>query len=114
MERLRGMHEYYTNTPRHWSSHSEKYTGADSLISALDDGWKLYHRVYRQEIILSGGRYTHIYFFELYKDQSIATMAVMDTPIIVRLVKKYHLQLAETTPHAEDETVEAPAIKIRA
>lgn len=111
MERLRGLHEYYTQTPRHWSSHSEKYTGADSLLSALDQGWKLYRRVYRQEFILRGGRYTQVFFFELYKDDAIATMAVVDTPIVLRLIARYQLQIIVAHSQVEDETVEAPAVK---
>ena len=115
-EYLTNVQVYYTETPRHWCPRSEKYTGADSLITALRNGWSLCRLVYRQDVFHGGSRRTSVYYFELKTDDDIVTMPVVSTPFIVRFIAHLSLKVlheAETGSRIY-ETAEEPAVRITA
>ncbi len=72
-------------TRRHWHGVSEKYTGGDSLVAALQDGWEI-SKVAIQEKPLHGSRTVIIYHFDLSRDEETLVMSVIATPFITRLV----------------------------
>lgn len=88
-----GLHEMYTRTPRHWCPGSEPYTGADSLITAIDSGWKVSGRVFRENILLGRSRHTTVYHFRLRRNGKEAVMPVIETPFVIRLLHSYRFQV---------------------
>ena len=71
---------------RHWSPFSEKYTGGDALVTALDDGWKLQGVVFRQEFWLAGVRRVCLYHVELVRNGETTRMVVVQNPYVTRLL----------------------------
>lgn len=113
-----GTHEKYTQTDRHWCPQSEKtYTGADSLLTAQRNGWRLLGIAYRQDILLRGSRYTTLYYFKLFKDGKRVIMPVLSNPFVARMVKQQRIRV-ESLPQQQaeslDETVEAPRVAVLA
>lgn len=104
---------YYTDTPRHWCPVSEKYTGADSLISALRNGWSLSRLVYREDFLHGGARHSAVYFFELKQGQRIVTMPIVSTPFIVRFIAVQNLKVVHATGVNNTlATAEEPVVKL--
>jgi hypothetical protein len=115
-EYLTNIQLYFTETPRHWCPHSEKYTGADSLITALRNGWALSRLVYREDVYHGGSRHTAVYYFELKRDTAMVTMPIICTPFIVRFIAHLNLKVlheAETGSRIY-ETAEEPVVRIGA
>jgi hypothetical protein len=77
---------WFMHCPRHWSPASEQYTGADSLITALRKGWLIDAPVSQHNFLHSGGRITAVYTFTLRLDTEVRQMAIISTPLIVRLL----------------------------
>lgn len=113
---LTNVQMYYTETPRHWCPHSEQFTGADSLITALRAGWALCRQVYREEYLQKGCRRTTIYFFELKKDEQVITMPVIGNPFVVRFVAAQRLHVVQEVKDKPNiyETAEEPVVRISA
>ena len=93
---------------RHWCSHSEIYTGADSLITALDRGGRIVdysldhtQQCYTQPIT--------IYVFKLRIEQSVVTMRIINNPYIARLAKQLDQIIAykDSQKHAKTTLVRA-------
>lgn len=80
-------HEYYTDIDRHWCPKTESYTGADSLLTAQRNGWKLVGLAYREDIIFGGGRHTTLYHFELARADETVYMPVISNPFVVRMLQ---------------------------
>jgi hypothetical protein len=97
MERILAFLTPFTDTYRHWSPQGEKYTGLDSLISAVFDGWMLSDRVFRHETWRGGARPVTVYYFELKRDQKIVTMPVINNPCVVPLIEQFDLQVVTQT-----------------
>ena len=87
---------------RHYCPHSEKYTGVDSLVAAIHNGYTPQPYVRRQTMWRGGSRPVHIYYFELRRDNEAFTMAVVKSPRVTQIIDKYELivqggeQTAET------------------
>lgn len=103
-----GMHEKYTQTTRHWSPRSEKYTGADSLLTAQREGWRIVGLAYRQAISLSGGRQTTIYHFKLIRDEETRLMPVTANPFVMRLIKLHRIAVIRYRYQDEKYSEQAP------
>lgn len=106
--------KYNIDTPRHWCPQSEKYTGADSLITALRDGWLASRVIYRQDIMHGGSRRTSVYFFELRRDDEVRTMPVISTPFIVRFIASFQMRVIHTADSEKTDvraTAEEPAVR---
>lgn len=112
-----GWHEFYMKNPRHWCPRSEPYTGADSLLTALDQGWQVINNaVYREVVMFNHRRRTTIFYFRLYKDGHTRTMAVIRNPFVVHMVRKqnYHVRSYQDYTSIELETVTALVVKAEA
>lgn len=84
-----GWHEFYMKNPRHWCPRSEPYTGADSLLTALDQGWKVINNaVYREVVMFNQRRHTTIFYFRIHRNGHTRTMAVVSNPFVVGMVQK--------------------------
>ena len=88
--------------PRHTSSSSEAYTGADSLLSALHSGWQVEGDVARAEIWRGTGRLTTIYRFTLRLGDERRVLAVISNPFVTRFISTNHLQVV---PYERQDTV---------
>lgn len=99
---------WFTRNPRHWSPTSEQYTGADSLITALRNGWCVDSHVDQHNFLYSGGRLTAVYIFTLRLDKEVRQMAVISTPLIVRLLAetRFIVQLQDHESHVEQDREE--------
>lgn len=75
----------YASCNRHWHAESEHYTGVDSLMSMLSDGWVLKPVIAYEEY----GAYLHhtvVYHIRLQRDQKGLTMCVVHNPIIAQFI----------------------------
>lgn len=94
----------HADSLRHWCPHSEKYSGGDSLISALEDGWTFTGRVHSQRYWLRGGaRFMVVHTFKLRRGNTVALMNVIDNPYVSRLVLLYQRKYQRVTVVAEPE-----------
>lgn len=84
---------------RHWCPRSEKYTGVDSLLELLRQGWVLNKRVLYHEVWHST-RPSIVYYFELKRNHEIVTMAVINSPLIRSILKQYDLQVITENDYA--------------
>lgn len=89
-----GLHEFYTANDRHWHAGSERYTGADSLLTAQRNGWRLLDLAYEQIIELRGGRSTCVYYFHLIRHSERILMPIVENPFIHRMLneRKMHIR----------------------
>jgi len=89
-----GWHEKYTETPRHWCPKTEPFTGGDSLLTALAEGWQVMdHAVYREVIMIRRSRHTTVYYFNLYRNAQTRTMAVIANPFVQRFLRNHHYRV---------------------
>jgi len=111
-----GNHTWYTDTDRHFSPESEIYTGADSLITAQRNGWRLINIAYEEQIEMRGGRYTALYYFKLINNGQKMIMPIVATPFIERMLLNRKVVLLpfpnRETNDIRDQTVEMAAIRI--
>jgi hypothetical protein len=69
-----------TTLNRHWHAQSEKYTDADSLLTALHNGWMMKKLVLQEQQRHS--RLVNPYHIELERAGDIAEMIVIGNPYI--------------------------------
>ena len=88
---------------RHWCSQSEIFTGADSLITALDRGWRIVdytvddtQKCYTQPIT--------VYVFTLRIEQNVVTMRIINNPYIARLAQQLDQLIAYKEAHKHAKT----------
>ena len=91
---------------RHWSPQSEKYTSADALVTALDNGWRIQGVVFRQEHWYDGARRAAVYHVRLHRDSSAFTMIVIDGPYIGRVLEKLGVQVVQQNQRKQISTRE--------
>jgi len=102
---------WFTNRPRHWSPMCEPYTGADSLITALRNGWRVRPTVYRQDVLHGGSRRTSIYTFTLQSGTDVRNMAVICTPFIVRFLAEQRFMVLQVEDGEVVDEAEEPVLK---
>ena len=90
---------------RYWSSESEKYTGADALLTALESGWTIDGDVFRQEFWLSGVRPVCVFHLELVRNGQRAKMRVVHNPYLVRLLKNHRANVVTINQRNQEEIV---------
>lgn len=108
-----GMHEYYTHKDRHWHAGSEPYTGGDSLLTAIRNGWQLLNLAYEQTIQLRGGRTVAVIYFQFIQDSERIVMPVVVNPFVERLLVERKMMLRpmrEATPLPENDHNNLPAV----
>lgn len=91
----------YMQVTRHWSPISEKYAGADALVTALTKGWKSADTVFCEEYWHAGARLVSIYHFELTRKGETMTMPVLSNPYLRRVLERLS---CEVLPVEERET----------
>ncbi|MFN8371631.1 MAG: hypothetical protein U0694_01960 [Anaerolineae bacterium] len=82
---LQDFHVEYAEVMRHWSPKSEKYSGGDSLLTALNNGWEVGDIVYVEDHWHTGMRYVPLYHFEMSRNGEKHTMIVIDNPYVSRI-----------------------------
>ena len=102
---------WFTNRPRHWSPMCEHYTGADSLITALRNGWRVRPTVYRQDVLHGGSRRTSIYTLTLQSGTEVRNMAVICTPFIVRFLAEQRFMVLQVEDGEVMDEAEEPVLK---
>lgn len=92
------FHVDYPDIVRHWSPLSEKYAGADCLVTALRNGWRIVGDVYVENYWHAGTRLTSILHIKLGRDNETMLMPVISNPYARRLI-----YLNRITLHPIDE-----------
>ncbi len=95
----------FTSCYRYWDAQSEKYSGCDALITALDSGWTIDGVVFRQEFWLSGVRPVCVFHFELMREGVRAKMRVVHNPYLVRLLQGRGVQVVAINQRKQEERV---------
>lgn len=86
-----GTHHTYTETDRHYHPRSESYTGADSILTAQRNGWRLVNIAYRADHQLRGGRFTTLYHFKLVRQGETMLMPVVSNPFVTKMLESRHI-----------------------
>jgi hypothetical protein len=81
----------YPQAYRHWHVNSETYTGGDSLVSILRNGW-IIHTITPQVHGLSGNRTVHVYQINLKRGTVQVNMLVIANPVVTRLLDQHVAQ----------------------
>lgn len=90
---------------RHWDGNSEKYTGCDALLTALENGWQIEGVIFRQEFWLSGVRPVCVFHFDLVRGDESAKMRVVHNPYLVRLLNQIGVQVVAINQRKQEERV---------
>lgn len=97
------MHQHYTDVGRHWHPLSERYTGADSLLTILKAGGKLIGgTIYCECFLLSESRHVTVFHIYVQYQSAIHHMRIIDTPYLHRLLSIYKMiirHLEATMPY---------------
>ena len=107
----KGTHEFYTSTDRHWHAGSEAYTGGDSLITAMRNGWQLLNLAYEQSVEVRGGRSVAVLHFQLVQGSDRIVMPILTNPFVERLLidrKIMVRSMRETTPQVQTTHSNSP------
>ena len=78
----------YLELHRHWDPMSERYAGADALLTAMNKGWKPAQTVHFEEYWHAGSRLVTIYHFDLTRGDEQMTMPVLSNPFARRILKR--------------------------
>lgn len=80
------FHAEYPVIVRYWSPVSEKYAGADCLVTALQNGWRVIGDIYREDFWHAGTRLTSVFHVMLRRDNDSMVMPIISNPYIRRLI----------------------------
>lgn len=83
----------FADLQRHWCPLSEMYTGCDSLLNMLEEGWLPGPVVLIEERWFKE-RHQEIYHFQLYRQDHITHMRILGTPYLYTVMQYYELQTA--------------------
>lgn len=92
------FHVDYSEVHRHWDARSERYAGADALITAISNGWQMLEPVFEQEFRHSGMRRITVYHATLERNGERIVMPVLTNPFIRRGLRGRAL---DVRPYAE-------------
>lgn len=95
------FHMEYMDVTQHWSDKSEKYAGADSLVTLLHRGWKMNSRVKREERWFAGMRSVYVYHIELEKDGQRIVMPVIHNPYMSRMIATQNIEIVPMEKQAQ-------------
>lgn len=100
-------HVQYFSFAKHWCPRSEKFSGVDALLTAMDRGWQVSEVVYLEEHWHAGSRRVAIYHFSLKRDSDNMTMPVIHNPALDRVLHKSNarvvaIQVSDKAPIAEN------------
>jgi hypothetical protein len=103
-QRFEPLEPVLSDTYRHWSPWSEKYTGGDALLTAIENGWQPFGIVFREEFWLAGIRRVYVYHVRLCNRTSTVTMAVVDNPVVTALIQSFKLQIVQQNERKTSRT----------
>lgn len=110
-----GTHRTYTETDRHYHPRSERYTGADSLLTAQRNGWHIVDVAYREDFLLRGGRVTTVYHFKLVRYGETMLMPIVNNPFVTKMLHRHRIAVRPYPSQAHiAETQEVPQPKVAA
>ncbi len=75
-------------TNRHWCPQSETFTGADSLLTAVDEGWVIHQDILLRTYNLRSSCVTTVYSFYLQRESNVALINVVANPFVHQLIKE--------------------------
>ncbi len=78
---------------RHWHGQSEKFTGGDSLATAIFLGWSFNPLVLVDTYWHFGTRQVHVYHFELRRGSETMSMPVLGNPFVDRMIVQHDLKI---------------------
>lgn len=81
-------HFTYLKINRHWNDRSEHFAGGDSLLTAIEQGWKVADIAYYEDIWYAGSRQVRLYHLALHRDGEVIEMPVLSNPYIDRLLPR--------------------------
>ena len=70
---------------RHWNASSERYTGGDSLATALEDGWVINHLATVEDHLYHGTQ-VRVYHLGLKRGNDCTEMRVLANPYVTRVI----------------------------
>jgi hypothetical protein len=88
---------------RHWSPQSERFSPAETLLSAIDNGWGVHGMVFRQEYWHSPARRVVVYHFKLERDGQLQNMVVVENPFVTRLLRDRALRVVYINQRKDTE-----------
>lgn len=74
------------NIHRHWDDISERYTGGDALVTALDEGWAIRGVIFRQEFWLAGVRRITVFHVEIEREGERRKMQILQNPFVTKML----------------------------
>lgn len=87
--------QYIDVSSQHWHPSSESFAGGDNLMTALNNGWSFDKTVVVEQHWFAGMRSTHVYYFELTRDDEKMTMPVLECPYVARLLSQADIRVVE-------------------
>lgn len=92
-ENISNFHVEYMDVVQHWSPNSEKYAGADSLLTMIYRGWEIKNPIMREERMFAGMRQVSIYHITLERNGERMRMPVIHNPFINRMIASNKIQV---------------------
>jgi hypothetical protein len=80
---------------RHWSAQSQPFATGDVLLQLLDEGWRVYRRVFVEDYACTSHRRVQVYHFVLMRGADRLKLSVLSNPAMRRLVCQYELVYIE-------------------
>lgn len=101
------FHVEYPDMHRHWDPLSERYAGADCLLTRLQQGWGVTDTIWAEQYWHAGTRPVMVLHFHLTRSNQTFDMPVISNPYVRRLI--YHHDW-EVRP-LEERAVESMPVK---
>lgn len=92
-ESITNFHVEYMDVTQHWSEKSERYAGADSLLTMIYNGWEMKKKARREERWFAGSRLVYIYYITLERDGDTVIMPVVHNPFINRMIAQHRIEI---------------------
>jgi hypothetical protein len=92
-EMSKDHHVEYIDITQHWCDKSEKFAGADALVTYLTTGWEIEEPIEYGERDFAGMRAVRVYYVKLSKDDETKTMPVLHNPYVNRLLRREKIEL---------------------
>jgi hypothetical protein len=104
------FHTHYPDLTRYWSAISEKFAGADCLLTALQRDYEFDHTVYVEEFWHAGTRPVLVYHFTLTCKDDSFVMPVINTPYVRRLIYFLNLTCRPLSDRTNRRSTERDAV----
>lgn len=86
--------EYMDVTSQHWDPKSEKFAGADHLLTAMHNGWEVGQCVQRTHWY-GEQRAVTVYEFHLMRNGKHIVMPVLSNPYVARFIQDTNLEVVQ-------------------